>query len=154
MNETLVTLTGWLGTDVTTRDANGVPVASFRVACTPRRFSRKDDAWVDGDTQWYAVTAWRTLGENCAASLRRGDPVVLHGRLSAETWTNKAGIEVASMAVEALFVGHDLNKGVAQFARNPRAVSGQAESVDPDAVAPVAVSVAVPVEVPVEVPAA
>ena len=34
MNETLITLTGWLGTDVTMRDANGVPVASFRVAST------------------------------------------------------------------------------------------------------------------------
>jgi single-strand DNA-binding protein len=123
MNDTTITLTGWLGGDVSRRDANGVPVASFRVATTPRRFNRRTEEWVDGDTQWYSVTAWRQLADNCAASLRRGDPVVVHGRLSAETWTNKAGIEVTSMDVEAMFVGHDLGRGVSTFTRNARALA-------------------------------
>lgn len=138
MNDPLITLTGWLGADVSMRDANGVPVANLRVATTPRRYSRKEEAWVDGDTQWYSVTAWRGLAENCAASLRRGDPVVLHGRLSAQTWTNKAGIEVTSMEVEALFVGHDLSRGVSQFVRNPKpseAGSGHVGEATPGEVA-------------------
>lgn len=121
MNDTQITLAGWLGTDVERRDASGTPVANFRVATTPRRFDKKADAWVDGDTQWYSVTTWRQLAENCAASLRSGDPVVLHGRLSAETWTNRAGIEVTSMQVEASFVGHDLGRGTSTFVRNTRA---------------------------------
>ena len=79
MNETYVTLSGWLGGDVTMRDAGGVPVAHFRVASTPRRYVRKSDTWEDGDTQWYSVNAWRALAENCDSSLRRGDPVVLIG---------------------------------------------------------------------------
>ncbi|MGN6251141.1 MAG: single-stranded DNA-binding protein [Marmoricola sp.] len=125
MNDTLVTLSGYLGSDVTVRDAgNGVPVAGFRVATTPRRFSRKDDAWVDGDTQWYSVSAWRQLAENCAQSLRRGDPVVLHGRLTAEVWQNKAGIEVSSMAIELVWVGHDLSRGTSRFVKLTR--SGEA----------------------------
>ena len=122
MNETTITLTGWLGGEVTRREANGVPVAKFRVATTPRRYNRRTEEWVNGDTQWYSVTAWRQLAENCAESLRRGDPVVIHGRLSAETWTNKAGIEVSSMEIEATFVGHDLGRGVSSFTRNPRPV--------------------------------
>lgn len=121
MNDTQITLAGWLGTEVTRREASGTPVASFRVATTPRRFDKKADAWVDGDTQWYSVTAWRQLAENCAASLHSGDPVVLHGRLTAETWTNRAGIEVTSMEVEANFVGHDLGRGTSTFVRNTRA---------------------------------
>jgi single-strand DNA-binding protein len=122
MNETHVTLQGWLGGDVTVREAGGVPVATFRVACTPRRYQRKSDEWVDGDsdTQWYTVTAWRGLAENCAASLRRGDPVAVHGRLNAQVWTNSAGIEVTSFEVDALFVGHDLNRGVGRFTRTSR----------------------------------
>jgi single-strand DNA-binding protein len=127
MNETTITLTGWLGGDVNRREANGVPVASFRVASTPRRFNRRTEEWVNGDTQWYSVTAWRQLAENCAASLRRGDPVVIHGRLSAETWTNKAGIEVTSMDVEATFVGHDLSRGVSTFTRNQRPLADGAD---------------------------
>jgi single-strand DNA-binding protein len=117
MNETFVTLSGWLGGDVTLRDAGGAPVANFRVASTPRRYVRKTDSWEDGDTQWYSVNAWRALAENCDRSLRRGDPVVVHGKLSAHVWTNKAGLEVTTFEVEAAFVGHDLNRGTTEFHR-------------------------------------
>src|SRR5689334_15283890 len=117
MNETFVTLSGWLGGDVSLRDAAGVPVASFRVASTPRRYQRRTDSWEDGDTQWYSVNAWRALGENCDQSLQRGDPVVVHGKLSAHRWTNKAGLEVTTFEVEAAFVGHDLTRGTSEFRR-------------------------------------
>ena len=117
MNETFVTLAGWLGNDVTLRQASGVPVASFRVASTPRRYQRRTDTWEDGETQWFSVNAWRALAENCEGSLRRGDPVVVHGKLSARVWTNKAGLEVTTFEVEAAFVGHDLNRGVTAFTR-------------------------------------
>ncbi len=120
MNETVVTLQGWLGGEVTLRAAGETPVASFRVACTPRRYQRRTDSWVDGDTQWYTVTAWRALADNCARSLRSGDPVVVHGRLNAQTWTSSAGIEVTSFEVDAVFVGHDLNRGVGRFTRAVR----------------------------------
>jgi single-strand DNA-binding protein len=117
MNDTFVTLSGWLGSNVTLRQAAGVPVAAFRVASTPRRFQRSTETWEDGDTQWYSVNAWRTLAENCERSLRRGDPVVVHGRLTAHVWTNKAGLEVTTFEVEAAFVGHDLNRGTSDFQR-------------------------------------
>ena len=121
MNETMVTLQGWLGSDVTVRQAGDATVASFRVACTPRRDQKKTDEWVDAETQWYTVKAWRGLGANCEQSLRRGDPVVVHGRLNAQTWTNSASIEVTSFEVDAIFVGHDLARGVSQFTRTPGA---------------------------------
>ncbi len=121
MNETQVTLSGWLGSDVTTRQAGDSLVANFRVGCTPRRYQKKTDEWVDGDTQWFTVNAWRTLAENCATSLHRGDPVVVHGRLNAQVWSNSAGIGVTTFDVEATFVGHDLNRGVSEFVRTARA---------------------------------
>jgi single-strand DNA-binding protein len=131
MNETVVTLQGWLGGEVTLRAAGETPVASFRVACTPRRYQRRTDSWVDGDTQWYTVTAWRALADNCARSLRSGDPVVVHGRLNAQTWTSSAGIEVTSFEVDAAFVGHDLNRGVGQFTRAARpAVDASQDGAD------------------------
>ena len=120
MNETLVTLQGWVGADVKVREAGDARVAHIRVACTPRRYQRKSEEWVDGDTQWYTVNAWRALADNCEQSLRRGDPVVVHGRLNAQTWTNSAGIEVTSFEVDAVFVGHDLNRGSSAFTRSVR----------------------------------
>ncbi|GAA4119511.1 single-stranded DNA-binding protein [Nocardioides fonticola] len=120
MNETTVTFTGWLGSDVTMRQAGGVPVASFRVATAPRRFSRRSEEWVDGETQWYTVQAWRGLAENAALSLRRGDPVLVHGRLSVRTWTTNAGVETTTLEVDALHLGHDLTRGRSAFSRAPR----------------------------------
>lgn len=130
MNEALITLQGWLGADVTVREAGDAVVANLRVACTPRRFQRKTGEWSDADTQWYTVTAWRALADNCAQSLRRGDPVVVHGKVCAQTWTNSAGIEVTSFDVEAIFVGHDLNRGTSRFTRTPRSEVGSATERD------------------------
>ena len=119
MNETLISLQGWLGGDVSCREAGDATVASFRVASTPRRYNRKTEQWGNGDTQWYTVNAWRALGEHCATSLRRGDPVVVHGRLNATTWTNSAGLEVTSFEIDAFSVGHDLTRGTSTFTRSP-----------------------------------
>jgi len=121
MNETLITLSGWLGNDVQLRQAGDTTVASFRVATTPRRFQRKTGTWVDGDTQWYTVSAWRDLADNCAQSLRRSDPVVVHGRLRVEKWTGSSGAEMTSFEIDATFVGHDLSLGTSQFTRAPKA---------------------------------
>ena len=43
MNETMVTLQGNLGNDVTVRQAGDAHVATFRVACTPRRYQKKTE---------------------------------------------------------------------------------------------------------------
>ncbi|MDO9457121.1 single-stranded DNA-binding protein [Nocardioides sp.] len=116
-NETTVTLQGRVGNDVVLRDAGGAPVANFRVACTPRRFDRKNNEWSDGPTQWYSVTAWRWLAENCAMSLHRGDAVVVHGRVDMRTYVNKAGVETLDVQVEAVTIGHDLSRGTSTFHR-------------------------------------
>ena len=120
MYETTVTLQGWLGGDVTTRMAGDSLVANFRVASTPRRFQRSTETWVDGATQWYSVKAWRALAENCQQSLRRSDPVVVHGRLTVSTWTDRHGVEQTTLEVEATHVGHDLSRGTAVFTRAPK----------------------------------
>jgi single-strand DNA-binding protein len=130
MNESMVTFQGWLGADVKTRSAAGVPVAFFRVASTPRRFNKSSGEWSDGPTQWYTVNAWRSLGEHCAASLKRGDPVVVHGRLSHSTWVNSAGVEVTSLEVDATFVGHDLNRGRSAFTKTERRVEQTPEQTE------------------------
>ena len=121
LNDTMVTLQGHVGGPVNLRQAGDSPVANLRVACTPRRFQRHSNEWVDGETQWYSVSAWRHLGEHCARSLKSGDPVIVHGRLHTRTYTNKDGVEVTSLEVEALLVGHDLSRGISAFSKRPSA---------------------------------
>jgi len=120
VNESVITVQGWLGSDVTLRRAGDVPVASFRLACTPRRFNRRTENWSDGTTQWFTVNVWRQLAENCAASLRRGDPVVVQGRLDLRAWINSDNVEVTGFEIEATHLGHDLARGTSQFTRTPK----------------------------------
>ena len=89
MSDTYVTLHGWVGSDVTYRDPQGISVANFRVASTPRL--KKEGKWVDGDTTWYSVTVWRHLADNIRDSVRKGDAVVVHGRLRTDTWKREDG---------------------------------------------------------------
>jgi single-strand DNA-binding protein len=146
MNDTFVTFRGWVGGDVRYRIARDVSVATFRVGATPRL--KKDGEWVDGETTWYTVTAWRQLADNLSHSIRKGDPVIVHGRLRTETWVPEEGVPSTTMHVEALLVGHDLTRGITHFAKPRRdPVTAQAAEgenresfpVEPDADEPVAV---------------
>jgi single-strand DNA-binding protein len=120
VNDTIVTLQGWVGGDVTLRKAGDSFVASFRLGCTPRHYRRDTDTWTDDETQWFTVSAWRTLGENCEQSLTRGDAVVVQGRLRLSTWTDGNGVEQRTWEVVATSVGHDLNRGTSRFTRPRR----------------------------------
>ncbi|EGD40431.1 single-strand binding protein [Nocardioidaceae bacterium Broad-1] len=126
MNDSIITLRGYVGADPVVRSVGEVSVANFRIACTPRKFNRASGEWSDGVTQWFTVSAWRQLGENVGRSLRKGDPVVVQGRLTARSYVNKDGLEVNTFEVEANVVGHDLNRGMTSLSRNPRSLAAVA----------------------------
>ncbi len=119
-HDTMVSLRGYVGGNVELRMAGDTPVANIRVASTPSHYRQSTQSWVDGPTQWYTVHAWRALGEHCAQSLDRGDPVIVHGRLHHRTYVNKNNVEVLSLEIDALMVGHDLNRGVSTFTKAVR----------------------------------
>jgi single-strand DNA-binding protein len=119
MNDTLLTFSGWVGGNVElAHTASGAAVATLRVGSTPRRL--KDGVWEDQETIWYSVKAWRTLAENVAASVQRGQPVLVSGRLVAETWDRLDGTSATRHVVVASSIGHDLARGRAEFSRPAR----------------------------------
>jgi len=118
MNETFVTFHGWAGSNVRHRTANEVSVATVRVGVTPR--VKKGGEWVDAETTWYTVTAWRTLADHLRDSVRKGDPVIVHGRLRTETWEPEEGGSSTTLQVDASLIGHDLTRGISHFIKKPR----------------------------------
>jgi single-strand DNA-binding protein len=115
MNDTQITLAGWIGGEVTLRElTDGRAVATFRVACTPTRY--RDGEWVKGTTSWHTVKAWNRLGRHVASSLASGEPVVVHGRLVADVW-ERDGKPQTSLEVVASAVGHDLAHGTTVLTR-------------------------------------
>lgn len=117
MTET-ITVRGFLGGDVrlVTTD-RGLPIATFRLASTPRRFDRERQTWVDGETNWYSVACFRSLAQNAHATLGKGDPVVVTGRLKIRRWENEQGQRGTAVDIDADGVGHDLTFGTGSFVR-------------------------------------
>lgn len=79
---------------------SGTAVANLRVASSDRK---RDDAgnWTNGDPCFLDVEVWRETGETAANTLKKGDPVVIVGRLRMRTYTKQDGTEVTAYTVEA-----------------------------------------------------
>ncbi len=94
----------------------GLPITSFRLASSTRRFDRSQNRWIDGDTNWYTVTAFHSLAINVNTSISKGDRIMLTGKLRVRDWDNgeRAG---TSVEIEADAMGHDLTWGSSEFTR-------------------------------------
>jgi single-strand DNA-binding protein len=126
LNETFVTVVGNLVDDPKLRTLEaGHDVASLRIASTSRRFDRDSRRWVDSGQLFLGVSCWRELAANAAASLRKGDPVVVSGKLTTRTY-EKDGQNRTVCELEAVAIGPDLARGTAVFRRSPRPVDDPA----------------------------
>lgn len=134
MHEPLITIVGNVAWPPRLRTlASGTVVADFRVANTPRNLDKASGQWTDGQTIWFGVTCWRALAENAAASLKKGDRVVVTGRLSSKSWTTEQGEERSGFEIDASAVGVDLSRGPVTQERPERKAdrsSGDAEPTD------------------------
>lgn len=133
-----MTVSGNLVSDVDFRvTTRGDALARFRVASTTKRYDRSSGQWLDGDTTYWNVTAWRRAAENAAKSLAKGHPVLVHGKVRQRTVDRAvAGASGATMAVtftdlEAVSFGLDLTRCRAQFQRAP--IGPQTGPTDGDA---------------------
>lgn len=116
----VITIAGNIGNDPTSNETRaGKAVINFRVATSSGYFDQRTGAWVEGGTNWYAVSAFGNLAAHARASLHRGDPVIVVGRLRQKEWeaNGKKGIDVE---ITADAIGHDLRRGTSAFARRPR----------------------------------
>ena len=120
MHEPFITVTSNVGAPPRTRVlADGAVVTDFRIASTPRKQDRATGAWSDGETLWFGVSCWRALAENVAASLHKGDKVVVSGRLTVSSWTTEKGEARSGLEILNPTVGFDLSRGTAVLAKNP-----------------------------------
>ncbi|MDO5500109.1 MAG: single-stranded DNA-binding protein [Propionibacteriaceae bacterium] len=115
--ESTLTITGRVGTDMDSKvSRNGNKYVQFRLG-TNRRVRNGDGQWEDAGTSWLSVRCYRQLGNNVAMSLRKGNPVVVVGRLSVDEWETDAGATGKTVYLDARAVGHDLNWGMTNYFR-------------------------------------
>ena len=86
-----VTFKARLGADPEmTTAANGSTVTRMRVVTNGRRMV--DGDWQDTDTSWWQVTAFGRQAEAAAEQLRKGDLVLIQGKVKQREW-EKDGVK-------------------------------------------------------------
>lgn len=97
----------------------GLPITTFRLASTSRRYDKERNIWVNGETNWYTVTSFRQLSVNSKASIHVGDRLIVQGKIHLREWKKeeKFGIYVE---IEANAIGHDLSWGTSSFSRGTK----------------------------------
>lgn len=125
-NDVDVTVAGWVGNDPRHYPGQDgqVPYTQLRLARTRRSFDREHNAYVDAGTDWFTVKVFRDVATNVSESLRRGEPVVVHGRLHLDEWTSADGQERTTATIVATAIGHNLALGTSRFVRTIRGSGG------------------------------
>ncbi|GAB2516839.1 single-stranded DNA-binding protein [Paramicrobacterium agarici] len=122
-----ITVTGVVGTVPQLGDAAGTPVCNFRLASSLRRYDKQSGKWTEYGTNWYSVGAYRYLGKNVAASVNKGDRVVVTGRVRLREWSNQTASGM-TVDIDATSVGHDLTWGTTTYRKHNQAEADHADA--------------------------
>jgi len=119
--DTPITVVGNLVADPELRfTPAGQPVATFRIASTPRMRDAQSGEWRDGDSLFLTCNVWRQAAENVAESLQRGMRVIVTGRLKQRNYETKEGEKRTVYEVEVDDVGPSLRNASAKVTRANR----------------------------------
>jgi single-strand DNA-binding protein len=118
--ETIITVVGNLTADPELRyTQNGVAVANFTIASTPRTFDRASGEWKDGEALFLRASVWREFAEHVANSLTKGSRVIASGRLRQRSYETKEGEKRTSIELEVDEIGPSLRYATAAITRVP-----------------------------------
>lgn len=133
-----ITLTGTVGSEPQhSTSQNGVERTTFRLASTQRRFDKSTNEWIDVNTNWYGVTCFKRLAINVAASVEKGQRLIITGRLEIREYDKADGTKGTAVEIIAETIGHDLFWGTATFVRAAAgATAPAAAATDPWAASP------------------
>ncbi len=113
-----VTLVGFVAQDPAIRNTQtGKLLTKVRVGVAPRYRDNATGEWRDSEVSYYNVSCWSRLADHVRASLHKGDPVIVKGRLRIRTFEDQNGQMRTAIEITADTVGHDLSRGPANYMR-------------------------------------
>ena len=92
---------------------SGTALASFGVAWN-NRYKNNAGEQVE-DTSFFDVTCWRDLADNVAESIRKGDRVIVFGRLDQRSWETQDGDKRSKVEITADDVAPSLRWATAEI---------------------------------------
>ena len=112
MANTQVSLVGNVTDDPVLRfTQKGLPVLGFSIAVN-------EGTREEPRTSFYEVSAWRSLAQNCADTLKKGMRVLIIGALTQQTWETTEG-KRSAVKITAEAIGPDLRFANAHVQKAP-----------------------------------
>ena len=109
-NDTLVTITGYVVYEPELKRVNGDnALINITIASTPSRYDKNTNGYVEGETMFIRGTAWRTLAENIALTVRKGSLVIAQGKLVAKSY-EKDGEKKTNFELDIMELGLGLSR--------------------------------------------
>ena len=102
---------------------SGTAVVNFGLAVN-RNVQNKDSGEWETEADFFNVTAWYKLAENCAESLTKGDRVLVSGRLSQDSWEDKEAQKRSTVKIIANVIAPSLEFASCKLERNPKLDNG------------------------------
>ena len=123
--ETIITVVGNLTADPELRyTQNGLAVANFTIASTPRNFDRASNEWKDGEALFLRASVWREFAEHVAGSLTKGSRVIATGRLKQRSYETREGEKRTVYELEVDEIGPSLRYATAKVQKMSRSGGG------------------------------
>lgn len=88
MSNPTITIVGRVGQDPVQLNNGGV---RLRVVSNDSVKNDSTGKWDDKNTSWWTVKAWKNLAEQSLAVLKKGQEVIIVGKIYEEAWTDKDG---------------------------------------------------------------
>ena len=124
--ETIITVVGNLTADPELRyTQNGLAVANFTIASTPRTFDRQANEWKDGEALFLRASVWREFAEHVSQSLTKGSRVIAQGRLKQRSFETQQGEKRTVIELEVDEIGPSLRYATAQVTRTTGGGAGR-----------------------------
>ena len=97
--------------------ASGADRVTLRVVSTERRYDDATGQWVDGDEFGANVVCWRAVAAGVLKTVRKGDPVVVTGRISTRRF-ERNGVTEYFTDVKADTLGFDVGRAKDRIRRS------------------------------------
>ncbi len=79
---------------------SGISRCKLRIACNERR-KNQDNTWSDGETSYFDIVLWRGLAEAASAEFKKGQPILVVGKVRVSKYEDKNGVERTSVEITA-----------------------------------------------------
>lgn len=118
MADNTVTVVGNLVEDPELRfTPSGVAMAKLRLAVNRRWMDRSTNEWQE-EAHFFTATCWRDMAENVSESLRKGNRVLVNGRLQQRSWETDTGERRSMVEISVDEIGPSLRWATASVTRS------------------------------------